>query len=142
MLLHGQGFGGGDEKDWVGWSSVIILRGIGGSCWRLTLESRSQSQTMRLGAGLPSNTWYTNLLWGRGQSCLCRKSSTSAEKNITVLVPWNPPPSFPDIPPLPRAPCPHLELPLVLPAFPFFSFVPPLLIEEVLLFPLMAFLLL
>ena len=55
---------------------------------------------------LLSNTWYTNLLWGRGQSCLCRKISTPARKIWLSWFPGTLPPSFLAIPPLPRAPCP------------------------------------
>ena len=68
QMLHGQGFGG-LRKDWGGMGEYYHFEGNGGWCCRLTLESGSQSQTVRLGAGLFSNIWYISL---------CRKTSTSA----------------------------------------------------------------
>ena len=97
------------RKDWDRMEGYYDFEGNRGWCWKLTQGLRSQSQTMRLGARLPPDGMlYTILLWGRGQSCLCRKTSTPAKKNMATMIPWNPSPIISHYPTSATGPLSHI----------------------------------
>ena len=98
------------RKDWYRMEGCYDFEGNRGMVLEIDSETEISESNNEVGCARlpPDGIWCINLLWGRGQSCLCKKTSTPDKKNMATMVPWNTSPIVSCYPTSARGPLSHI----------------------------------